>query len=206
MQARKELIVEPVGIEVEDLPRPIDWAAMFGNDNPVEVEIGCGKGSFLTGQATRRKDVNFFGVEWARWFWRYTSDRLRRNGCADNARTSRAEARWFMDECVPPASVSVLHVYFPDPWPKARHNKRRLIQPSFMPIVERALVPGGRLQVVTDHADYWEQIEPTIDGSDLERVEYVPLGAGDGEVAGTNFERKYIEQGRAFHAIAAVRD
>ena len=206
MQTRRELIVEPIGVDAEALPRPVDWAALFGNDNPVELEIGSGKGTFLVAQATARPGVNFFGLEWAKWYWRYACDRLRRHGCAANARMSRAEARWFLDELVPPASLRAVHVYFPDPWPKARHHKRRLIQESFMPIVERALAPGGRLQVVTDHADYWQQIEPTVDASNLKRADYEnPGGAAEGEVVGTNFERKYIEEGRTFNAIAAVK-
>ncbi len=206
MQSRNELVVEPVGVELDDLPTPVVWADLFGNDNPVELEIGMGKGTFLVGQAGRRPEVNFFGIEWARWYWRYASDRLRRRGLTANVRTVRAEAREFVEDRVPPGSLSVLHVYFPDPWPKARHNKRRMIQKSFMPLAERALAPGGRLQVVTEHADYWQQIEPTIEASPLKRVDYVDFGsAGEGEVVGTNFERKYIAEGRTFHSIAAVK-
>ena len=173
----------------------------------VELEIGCGKGTFITEQAKERPGVNFFGIEWARWFWRYTSDRLRRNDCT-NARAVRAEAGFFLDEHVPAESLSVLHVYFPDPWPKARHNKRRLIQPAFMPKVLRVLRPGGRLQVVTDHADYWAQIEATLRAAEgLTVVPYDPPGsAEEGEVVGTNFERKYRREGRPFYAIAAVRE
>ncbi|MEM8873033.1 MAG: hypothetical protein AAGD32_02135 [Planctomycetota bacterium] len=131
---------------------------------------------------------------------------MRRNGCADNARMSRAEANWFLTELVSAESVDALHIYFPDPWPKAKHNKRRLIQPAFMEIVERVLVPGGRLQVVTDHQDYWEHIKPTVEASNLQRVDYRGYGsAGEGEVVGTNFERKYIAEGRTFNAIAAVK-
>src|SRR5688500_2981961 len=153
MQAHRELIVEPIGLDVETIARPIDLAAMFGNSNPLEIEIGMGKGTFITDQAKARPDVNFFGIEWARWFWRYASDRLRRNNCL-NARTVRAEAGYFLTEFVPPGSISVLHIYFPDPWPKARHHKRRLIQDKFMPIAQRVLRPGsGRLQIVTDHKE-----------------------------------------------------
>src|SRR5881227_3162677 len=131
MQASRELVVEPIGLDVETVPRPLDWRALFGNDNPVELEIGIGKGTFLTEQAKARPDTNFFGIEWARWFWRYASDRLRRSGCA-NARTVRAEAGFFLSEFVPDASLAVLHIYFPDPWPKKRHHKRRLIQAPFV--------------------------------------------------------------------------
>jgi len=127
---------------------------------------------------------------------------LRRNDCL-NARTIRAEAGFFLREFVPASSLSVIHIYFPDPWPKARHNKRRLIQPVFMPLVERVLVPGGRLQIVTDHQEYFQQIEPTVKGSNLEIIDYNrPGSAGDGEFVGTNFERKYRREGRPFYAIA----
>ena len=207
MQTNRELVIEPVGLDVETLARPLDWAALYGNANPVEIEIGMGKGTFLTDQAKARPETNFFGIEWARFFWRYASDRLRRHGCA-NALTVRAEAGFFLNEFVPPGSVSVLHVYFPDPWPKARHHKRRLIQPKFVPVVHRILAPGGRWQVVTDHKGYWEEnIEPTIrSAAGFTVVDYNrPGSANEGEFVGTNFERKYRREGRPFHAIAAVK-
>src|SRR5437762_3290637 len=165
MQASRELVVEPIGLDVDSLPRPLDWREVFGNDHPVELEIGTGKGTFLTDQAKARPDVNFFGVEWANWFYRYASDRLRRNGCT-NARVVRAEALYFLSEFVTGESVSVLHVYFPDPWPKKRHHKRRLVQEPFLRQAERILAPGGRLQVVTDHKGYFdENIEPMLKSS-----------------------------------------
>ena len=203
MQAISSFVVEPIGLIAEKLPKPIDWAALYGNDHPVELEIGMGKGTFLTEAAKAHPETNFFGIEWARWFWRYGSDRLRRNGCT-NARTVRAEAGFFIREFVKDASLSVLHIYFPDPWPKKRHNKRRLVQPPFMKEIERILAPGGRLQIVTDHKDYFEQIESVVKGSNLNIVEYNrPGAAAEGEFVGTNFERKYKREGRPFNAIAA---
>jgi len=206
MQSNHPLVVEPIGLDVETLPKPLNWAELFGNDHPVELEIGMGKGTFLTEQARARPEVNFFGIEWARWFWRYASDRMRRHNCL-NARTVRAEASFFLTEFVPEGSLSVLHIYFPDPWPKARHHKRRLIQPKFMPVVERVLKSGGRLQVVSDHQGYFEEnIEPSVRGSNLKVVDYNrPESAGEGEFVGTNFERKYRREGRPFYAIAAVK-
>ena len=206
MQTNHPLIVEPIGQDVETQPKPLNWAELFGNESPVELEIGMGKGTFLTEQAKARPEVNFFGIEWARWFWRYASDRLRRHNCL-NARTVRAEASFFLTEFVPAGSLSVLHIYFPDPWPKARHHKRRLIQPKFMPLVERVLVPGGRLSIVTDHQGYFEEnMEPAVKRSNLTVVDYNrPGSAGEGEFVGTNFERKYRREGRPFYAIAAVK-
>jgi tRNA (guanine-N7-)-methyltransferase len=208
MQTHRELIVEPIGLDVDTTPKPIVWRELFGNERPVEIEIGMGKGTFITDQAKARPDVNFFGVEWARFFWRYASDRLRRNGCT-NARTIRAEASFFLREFVEPQSVAALHIYFPDPWPKARHHKRRLIQPPFMHLARRILTPGGRIQVVTDHKGYWEEnIEPVVRGAEgFTVVDYVrPGSAGEGETVGTNFERKYQREGRPFYAIAAVKN
>jgi tRNA (guanine-N7-)-methyltransferase len=205
MQSNRELVVEPIGLDVETLPRPIEWAELFGNDHSVEMEIGCGKGTFITEQAKARPEVNFFGIEWARWFWRYASDRLRRNGCT-NARMVRADAAWFVSEFVKDSSLAVMHIYFPDPWPKKRHHKRRLIQPPFLEQVQRVLVPGGRLQVVTDHKDYFEQIEQVVKDSPLAIIDYNrPGSASEGEFVGTNFERKYRREGRPFYALAAQK-
>ncbi len=206
MQTNRSLVVEPVGLDVDALPKPLDWQLLFGNDYPVELEIGMGKGTFLTEQAKARPQVNFFGIEWARWFWRYASDRLRRNGCL-NARTVRAEAAYFLTEFITDSSLSVLHIYFPDPWPKKRHHRRRLIQEPFLKQAHRVLIPGGRLQIVTDHLEYFEQIESVVKASRLRVIEYNrPGSAAEGEFVGTNFERKYRREGRPFYALAAVTE
>lgn len=208
MQVKRELIVEPIGLDAEKLPKPLNWTEVFGNDRPVELEIGMGKGTFLTEQAKSRPEVNFFGIEWANFYYRYAADRLRRHGCL-NARAIRAEALFFFRENVPDASLSVIHVYFPDPWPKSRHHKRRLIQQPFLEQARRTLKPGGRLQIVTDHKGYWEEnIEPLVRvAPGFTVVDYNrPGSANDGEFVGTNFERKYQREGRPFYAIAAVRE
>jgi tRNA (guanine-N7-)-methyltransferase len=207
MQVKQDMTVEPIGLNPDSLPRPIIWTELFSNDHAVELEIGMGKGTFLLDQARSRPGVNFFGIEWANWYWRYASDRMRRHGCL-NARTVRAEALFFLREHVADASLSILHVYFPDPWPKKRHHKRRLIQQPFIDQARRLLVPGGRLQIVTDHKGYWEEnIEPLVRAAagfsiaDYNR----PGSANDGEFVGTNFERKYRREGRPFYAIAAIK-
>jgi tRNA (guanine-N7-)-methyltransferase len=205
MQPHRTLNVEGVGLDVESLPRPLNFADLYGNPHPVEMEIGMGKATFLLEQAKARPETNFFGIEYACWFWRYGSDRLRRAGCT-NTRTVRAEAGFFLREFVPNASLSVMHIYFPDPWPKKRHHKRRLIQAPFMLELDRVLAPGGRIQVVTDHEDYFQQIEEVVKASTFTVVDYNrPGSANEGEFVGTNFERKYRREGRPFHAIAAMK-
>jgi tRNA (guanine-N7-)-methyltransferase len=199
------LNVDSVGVELETLTQPMDVRALFGNDLPVELEIGMGKGTFLVDQAKARPTTNVIGIEWARWFWRYASDRLRRNGCM-NVRTLRAEATYFVRNYLPDASLAAVHIYFPDPWPKLRHHKRRLIQVPFVAEIARVLVPAGRLRIVTDHLEYFQQIESVLRSSTLAVVEYAPSSSADaGEMVGTNFERKYRREGRPFYAIQAMK-
>lgn len=205
MQTNKALIVEPVGLNVETLTRPLDFRELFGNDHPVEMEIGMGKGTFITNQAKLHPEINYFGIEYASWFWRYASDRLRRNKC-ENARTVRAEANYFVREFVGDASLSVLHIYHPDPWPKKRHHKRRLIQAPFIEQIRRILVPGGLVRIVTDHKEYFEQIDALVKKSPLQVIDYTPPAfAQEGELIGTNFEKKYIQEGRPRYALAACK-
>jgi len=205
MRKRRDLIVEPVGVEVESLSRPIDAKLLFGNDNPLEVEIGTGKGTFLAEQASGRPEVNFLGLERTRRYWQYASDRLRRSHCF-NARVVLTEAVYFLTELVTDGSISAIHIYFPDPWPKKRHHKRRLLQPSNIEQLERVLAPGGRLQVVSDHSEYFEQIDHAIRASGLTLTEYrPPPTTTPGELVGSNFERKYRRQGRSICTIAAVK-
>jgi len=184
---------------------PIDVAEIFSNDRPVEVEIGVGKGTFMVTRALARPEVNFLGVEYARAYAHHAADRFRRRG-ATNTRMLHADAGHLFKVCLGDESLWRVHIYFPDPWPKRRHRRRRLIQPSFARELRRTLKPGGQLIVVTDHMDYFLQIRMVL--NDLTGMASIPMpqmADRDGEVAGTNFERKYIAQGRAFYSTAKMR-
>ena len=185
---------------------PVDFAAFFGNDRPVELEIGSGKGGFLLRQARTYPGRNYLGIEWANKFYRYSVDRMRRWGLT-NVRILRTDARDFLVRRVPDCSIEWLHVYFPDPWPKKRHHKRRLFTPDFVQAVVRTLPTGGRLTVATDHAEYFEQIERNV----LAEKELKPtpfadlnLGTPDGGPE-TNYEIKYLRQNRCIYRLACVR-
>ncbi len=205
LRIKRKVIVEPIGLRIEDLSSPIDGRTLFGNDHPLELEIGSGKGTFLAEQARERPEINFVGLEHARKYWMYSADRLRRHECF-NTRLVLGDAAAFISVLVAEGCLSAVHIYFPDPWPKTRHHKRRLVQGRFLADVERVLKAGGRLQIVTDHRDYSKQIERLVQGSNLEQTEYrTPGSAAEGEIAGTNFERKYRREGRPFHAIAAIK-
>jgi tRNA (guanine-N7-)-methyltransferase len=211
MALRPNLQPEPMLLNAPDELGRLKWADIFGNDHPVELEIGSGKGTFLLAIAQAKPEHNFIGIEYARAYAEFAADRLRRHSMA-NTRIVHGEATWWIRCHVPDASLAAMHVYFPDPWPKARHHKRRLIQLPFLKEVHRVLVPGGILRLVTDHADYFAHMQAMLAGqTDLEVVAFespVPLkeGAPAGSpppLVGTNFERKYSAEGRPFHSTAA---
>ena len=161
MALKPNLIPEPALLDLPDDQGMLSWQNIFLNDQPVELEIGSGKGTFLLAAATQFPNHNFVGIEWARAYCDFAADRLRRHGLT-NARMVRSDANWWIRAHVPDQSLHALHVYFPDPWPKARHHKRRLIQTSFLQQAVRILVPGGVLRVVTDHAGYFEHIRAVV--------------------------------------------
>lgn len=202
----------------------VDPRAWFPEpDAPFEIEIGSGKGTFLIQQAALEPGTNFLGIEWAREFYLYAADRVRRRREADgslaNVRLLGADATEFLRWRCPEKIVRVIHLYFSDPWPKARHHKKRVVQDAFLADTWRVLTPGGELRVVTDHDELWAWDEAHFDrwtagappsetvatmtggAPAFERLAFDrPESAGEQELVGTNFERKFRVEGRSFHA------
>ena len=187
-------------------PKPICFAAIFGNDRPVELEIGSGKGGFLLEQSRAHEDRNFVGVEWANRYFKFAADRMARWGLC-NVRVVRADAKEFVTRFLPESSITALHVYHPDPWPKRRHHKRRLIDRVFVDAAARALVDHGRWMVQTDHAEYFEVIRTLLSGHPkLEQT----LGGfqndhGHEAIVVTNYQIKYRRKGRKIHTLTCTR-
>lgn len=189
-----------------------DPRAWFGDPaRPLEIEVGSGKGTFLVQQAEVQPGTNFLGIEYAHEYWAYAADRVRRHGLA-NVRVLFGDAGEFLRWRVGDGVADVVHLYFPDPWPKSRHHKRRMLSDRFLEDVARVLKPGGTLRVVTDHEGYWEWMEAHfarwtgVEGAVYAREGFArPASAGEGEVVGTNFERKYRREGRPFFAAVLRR-
>lgn len=202
---KRELKEYPdVVLKPGELAGPLDFIQVFGRPGPVHIEIGSGKATFLVSQAKAQPEANFLGIEWARRFWRYAIDRIGRWGLT-NVRIVRADAPIFLQDFVPAGSVDCFHIYFPDPWPKKAHHKRRLLQQSHVELLIRCLKPGGTIHIATDHAEYFEQIKSVMATLDdkLQEIEFPhPAGAREGELTGTNYERKYIKDGRPVYTIA----
>lgn len=180
-----------------------DAQSTFGHEGPFELEIGCGKGGFILRRALANPDLRLLGIEWANKYYKFAADRMARRG-ATNVRIMRTDARHFVIHHLPPACLSALHIYHPDPWPKKRHHRRRLFQKDFIDAAIRALVPGARWAIQTDHAEYFEWISELMEQAvRIERTEYDDPDFGIVEAtAQTNFEIKYREEGRTIYSLA----
>ena len=193
-----------ISLKADDLDGKIDFVRIFGRPGPVHIEIGSGKGTFLLGQAQAQPSDNFLGIEWARKYYRYAVDRIGRWGLT-NVRIIRTDAAGFLADSVPDETVDCFHIYFPDPWPKKRHHKRRFICSTNLEHLIRCLKTAGQLRIATDHADYFEQIKTVLAAQSdvLEEIDFIkPASAESGEWVGTNFERKYIKDKKPIYTIA----
>lgn len=209
---RHEINIEGFGLDHDDLPPleagRLDPRAWFTDPlRRFEIEIGSGKGTFLLQQAALKPEVNFLGIEWAGEFYRFAADRMRRHNLV-NVKILHTDATEFIRHRCTPGIASVIHLYFSDPWPKKRHHKRRVVQDQSLADFHRALVPTGDLRLVTDHDDLWTWCEEHVARNShlFERRPFQPPeSAGDGEIVGSNFERKYQREGRPFHAMTLVK-
>jgi tRNA (guanine-N7-)-methyltransferase len=172
--------------------RPLVPAKLFGRKAPLEIELGTGKARFLIEAARRQPAHDFLGIERALSYYRFSRERLARSGLG-NARVLRADGRLFVTTSVAPASVHAFHVYFPDPWPKKRQRKRRLLDAVFLDVLASRLVPGGLLRVATDHPGYAGELAVLLQTvRDLEDAGWDSMPAPPP----THYEIKYREEGR----------
>jgi tRNA (guanine-N7-)-methyltransferase len=190
----------------EPLPAgALDLERLFGNRRLVELEVGPGKGAFLLARARRRPEINVLAVEWVPRYACYAADRAHRAGL-ENVRVIRADAETVFRSHLADGSLWRVHIHFPDPWPKVKHHRRRLIKPAFARDVHRTLRIGGWVGVVTDHADYFGVIARVFGAErGLATVPFAPAAGLSEGLVGTNFERKYASKGRRLFALARLR-
>ncbi|GIX06630.1 MAG: hypothetical protein KatS3mg115_1033 [Candidatus Poribacteria bacterium] len=190
-------LISGLEIRESEIPGRIDWKELFGNDRPVETDIGFGKGRFLIEAAQTFPDRNFFGIELMWKPYRVARERLAKRRLP-NVRIVRADAKWFVAERIPDRSVAVHHILFPDPWPKRRHHKRRLVTPPFVEELARTLIPGGVLHLASDMAEYFEELTYIVESAG--RFELIAESTIDPERdILTNFAAKYLREGRELY-------
>jgi len=166
-------------------------AGLFSKEQPVEVELGSGDGSFLVQYASLHPEHNFIGIERLLGRLRKIDRKGRRVGL-ENLRVLRLEASYFLQYILPKNSISAIHVYFPDPWPKRKHRKNRLIQSGFPELCSAVLKSDGRVYLRTDDADYFKQMQEVFGACALFRQIETP------EVLSsvlTDFERGFLSRG-----------
>ncbi|HEV7732583.1 MAG TPA: tRNA (guanosine(46)-N7)-methyltransferase TrmB [Candidatus Binatia bacterium] len=176
------------------------WEPVFGNDRPVEFEIGPGGGDVLMSFARRRRDTNFFAVEHASGMARGLADRARVCNFT-NVRVIAGDARCVVARILPPESVAAYHIYFPDPWPKTRHRERRLFHHGAMaPALARTLTPDGRLHIATDLEPLFQAMARAITIGGFEQVDEAPPARPT-----THFERQYGTNGTWAASFRVIR-
>jgi tRNA (guanine-N7-)-methyltransferase len=190
----------PYLFPLSDPPVPIDWHALFGNDHPVELEIGFGKGLFLVTAASANPETNYAGVEIEKKYALFTATRMAKRSLR-NVRVSCGDARVFLRDHVASASIQTVHVYFPDPWWKKRHHKRRVFTAEFADQCERVLSVGGKLSIATDVEEYFGVMRELL----AQRPGFVELPppahqdpTHDMDYL-TNFERKARQKGQPIY-------
>ena len=181
------MIVETLRIYPPDWTQPMPLAEQFGNARPIELDLGCGKGRFLLARAAAHLEVNFFGVDRMLRRIRKVDNRARRLDLA-NVRLLRMEGYYATTYLLPPASISTCYIFFPDPWPKARHHEHRLFNEPFMNALHRALTPDGVLHFATDHLPYFAEVRALLQ-SDQRFAEIPPFVPAPEEQ--TDFELYY---------------
>ncbi len=201
MQQQPFVDLKPYFRTLKDLGEPpLDWSEFFDRDQPVELDIGCGRGLFLVRAGLERPDVNFLGIEIDYREGRRAASKLQKRRMS-NVRVLGGDAKEFLRRWLPPQSVRAAHVYFPDPWWKKKHKKRRLFNDDFVHLLAKVVQYGGEVHSWTDVGEYFEVISALMDHHPcFERVPPPPERLPEHDLDyQTSFERKKRKAGCTIH-------
>lgn len=195
-------IASPLFIDLKDMAETVPWNEIFGNSNPLALEIGCGIGDFIAKTALENPDINFIAIDYYNKGCDKTCRRLEKLAVS-NVRVLRVEAREFVTTRIPIASLTALYINCPDPWPKKRHRKRRLVNRGFMDFIRDYLLPGADFFFATDFDDYGLDVAALM----AERNDYANMLAPDlyrFDLDGyhrSKYMLKFMEEGKPIHFI-----
>lgn len=199
----QESIVEPIVppsliYRIPSIVEQLDLTQLYSKGQPLEVELGSGDGSFLVNYAHLQPEHNFLGVE--RLLGRLRKlDRKGLRADLRNLRGVRIESAYFLEYLLPPHSATAMHVYFPDPWPKRKHRKNRLINARFTELAQQSLAPDGVVYLRTDDEDYFSQMVAVFDANSAFRLVETPEPLS---AVLTDFERNFHARGIATRRAA----
>ena len=183
-------------------PSPLDLDRLVPGSGPWEVEIGFGKGRFLLAQAKANPSRRYLGIEVVSKYQRLLAGRAARQDVG-NLVAIRGEALYLLGSVLPLGFADTLHVYFPDPWPKARHLRRRLFDAESLDLLVGTLRPNGRLCFASDFVEYGEKVVALLEGMPGLTTTRIEAPWPDG--ARTNYEAKYMREGRPIVRAIAQR-
>lgn len=201
--AEEHLVNHPQYVILEPEAAKGKWHELFGNDNPIHIEVGSGKGAFITGMAQQNPDINYIGIDIQLSVLSYALDKVLASG-AENVKLLRVDGsvltNYFAD-----GEVDMMYLNFSDPWPKSRHEKRRLTYKTFLDTYKQILPENGEIHFKTDNRGLFEYSLTSFSqyGMVLNKV-WLDLHASDyeGNVM-TEYERKFSEKGQVIYRVEA---
>jgi len=176
----------------------LDLLATFGRVAPLEVDLGSGDGTFLTQLAAQQPERNFLGIEQMAGRVRGSCKKVTRDELT-NVRILRSELAYAVEHLFPPDSVSTFYLLFPDPWPKRRHHRKRIVTEHWLRSISRALTLNGIFRIATDHEDYFTWMQRRVQESGA--LEMVPSSPWE-SLPMTTFESRFLEQGVTIHRLS----
>ena len=194
----------PGGVPGAFVPAPFDPAALFGRSAPLVLEIGCGMGEATAAMAAADPDRDYLGVDVHTPGLANLLALAERDGLR-NLRAARGDAVELLRDLMKPGSLDAVHVFFPDPWPKAKHHKRRIVRPDVVALIRERLVPGGLLRCATDWAPYAEQMLEVLSADPGLRAVHVGYAPRPAQRPVTKFERRALTAGRQVFDLEYVR-
>lgn len=202
MEATTSKTARPLIYELPSILERLNLSELFPIPQPLEVELGCGDASFLAEYARQNPATNFLGVERLLGRVKKVERKGRRLGLT-NICGVRIESAYFLEFLLPPHSAAALHIYFPDPWPKKKHRKFRLINERFPTLARQALQPGGIVYLRTDDLDYFQQMTEVFAADKNFKPVETPAALA---AVVTDFERDFNAQGIPTNRAAYQRD
>ncbi len=184
-----------------------NWCEVFGNANPIRLEIGCGKGDFVKGMAEKYPDINFIAVEKATDIIVLALEKIKAAGL-ENVRFINIDAEK-LEECFHENMFDTLYINFCDPWPKKRHAKRRLTSPVFLNLFKKLLTKGGSIHFKTDNRDLFDYSLETFPeaGYRLTDITFdLHTEELDDDCVKTEYERNFIAKGFKINRLVAFTD